>query len=84
MILKPFLIRLSAKKPPQINEKTETMLGIKISKIKVPESKSIPSPPDNSEALTYFGRYDKKVYKDQLLQKVAMTIAIKGPFLIKS
>ena len=39
-------------------------------------------PPCTTGALTYFGRYERNVYKDQLLQNVAKAIAMKGPFLI--
>ena len=38
-------------------------------------------PPDSTGPLTYFGMYDRNVYKVQLLQKVATTIARKGRFV---
>ena len=46
------------------------------------ELRSIPIPPSVIGAFTYFGRYERKVYKDQLLQNVATAIATNGIFLI--
>ena len=38
-------------------------------------------PPSFNGAFTYFGKYERKVYKDQLLQNVANAIAKNGIFL---
>ena len=49
-------MRLSAKKPPAINEITEKILGIKINNIKILESKFMPSPPNETGLLINFGK----------------------------
>ena len=77
----PIDISLSAKKPPKIREKMETRLGIKIAYIKIFDPNSIPIPPSINGAFINFGKYERKVYKAQLLQNVATAIAKNGPFL---
>ena len=70
--------------PPSTRANTETALGTSISKINKLDPSSNPRPPVSVEELINFGKYERKVNKAQLLQKVATTIAIKGPFLITS
>ena len=45
------------------------------------DPRSTPMPPSFNGAFTYFGKYERKVYKDQLLQNVANAIAKNGIFL---
>ena len=80
--LDPLFINESANIPPNKRASTETRLGIRIKYIKILESNSIPKPPVDNGSFTYLGKYDKKVYRAQLLQNVAIAIARNGWFLI--
>ena len=58
------------------------MLGKRMIDINKFDPRSIPRPPIETGLLTNFGRYERKVNSAQLLQNVAITIAINGPLHI--